>query len=199
MSVATGRRRGGEVTAMLLQRCGGRPSRLSTPSGSCSPFLWICRAVAVARRRDSGDEPADRRRGRVRLVSCGRAVAGTVLAQRHDGRDRADERRADRAARGDATASAARRRTDPHRPAARPRQADGTGADRAPPRRRTRSSRSTRSSRPAAPTATTTRSSATASSPATARSTAGTSSSSARTSRSSAVRCPRRTPRRSAR
>ena len=39
-TVPTRRRRG--VTVMLPAAVGGRPSRLSTRSASCSPILWIC-------------------------------------------------------------------------------------------------------------------------------------------------------------
>ena len=174
-----------------------RAPRLSTRFGSCSPNLWI-------------SEPLGTAAGTRIFGPTGPAVdvvthdydAVCLCARTPGGRShRVDERRTARPARADAGRGAARRRRRPDRATARVGQADRARATRPPARpgvvRRTRRVRHPPRDRIRAGRATT--SWATASSPATGRSTAGSSSSSARTSRSSAVRCPRRTPRRSAR
>ena len=127
---------------------------------------------------------------------------GTVLAQRQTGAPSCrrttsglarldDDATRDRVLGGGAVAD---------RAAARARQADRARAARAAARRRIRSSSSTRSSRHAAPIRTI-RSAILGDGVVTGHGTIDgrLSSSSARTSRSSAARCPRRTPRRSAR
>ena len=158
---------------------------LSTASRSCSPNLWISAMWTNS----------------ARIAPSRAGMMATVLAQRRQmGADRAvsdnDERLAP--TRRDARGIAARRGTGAHRATARRRQADGARAT--GPAARRRVVRRARRVRHAATTGVaTTRSSATASSPVTAPSTVGSSSSSARTSPSSADRCPRRTPRRSAR
>ena len=179
---------------MLPQRDVGDRRGYPHSSRVVHRILWICRHP----RRWAGGQPFRNASERPDQRHC---HCGTVLAQRRSTEECTVPTNEERIAACDAMRAriATRRRTGPDRPAARPRQADRAGADRAAAGRglvrRARRVRRRRVVRRRARR----RSSATASSPATAGSTVATSSSSARTSRSSADRCPRPTPRRSAR
>ncbi len=105
---------------MLTQQAGPEPPTLSTGSGSCSPFLWICdcRRMGLV----LGERPRFRR--------TTATIIPASLRKDSSGGARAHERGANRTTPTDARGVEARRRAGPDRATARAGQADGARAAR---------------------------------------------------------------------